>query len=168
MKKVIRSLLFVKHNFYSYPYTQRNLDKDLVKIANARYFDLQNDLRCKVINDNQFDIWEKWNFGIGTRSFFYMGNANAYFSGTTIKEGDSIIVEGLVFPNPLGTITTYLVVFALVATLFFIDYSDASFYSWKLTAILSIVVLASIITSLFFRKRIERKVMKTLDLTALI
>ncbi len=97
-----------------------------------------------------------------------MGNANAYFSGTTIKEGDSIIVEGLVFPNPLGTITTYLVVFALVATLFFIDYSDASFYSWKLTAILSIVVLASIITSLFFRKRIERKVMKTLDLTALI
>ncbi len=168
MKEVLRSFLFVKRKFYSYPYTKRNLDNDLNKIANAGYFDLQNDLRCKVINNNQFDLWEKWNFGVGTRSFFEIANANAYFSGTVIKRADDTIIEGLSFPNPFGVIVTYLTILSFLITLFFINYSDTSFDGWKLPAVLLMIAFLSITTSLFFRKRIENKVIKTLDLTALI
>lgn len=164
MKKTLRSLLFVKRRFYSYPYTRTNLENDLNKIADADYFNFQNDLRCKVVNNNQFDIWEKWNFGVGTRSFFEMGNANAYFSGTVIKRTDDIIIEGLSFPNPFGVIVTYLTIPPLLITLFFIDYSDTSFDGWKLPAVLLMIAFVFIATSLFFRKRIENKVINKLNL----
>jgi len=164
MKKTLRSLLFVKRRFYSYPYTRINLENDLNKIADVDYFKIQNDLRCKVINNNQFDIWEEWNFGVGTRSFFQMGNANAYFSGTIIKQADNIIIEGLSFPNPFGAIITYFALLPLLITLLFIDYSNTSFNGWKLPTVLLMIAFVSIATSLFFRKRIENKVINTLNL----
>lgn len=164
MKKVIRFILFVKRKIYIYPYSEKNLDNDLTQIAYDKYFNLKNDLRCKIVNNLQFDIWEKWNYGIGTRGLFHMSSGNAYFSGTKIFRDGRMIIEGLIFPNPFGTIISYMGIFILLLSLLFHDYSEISLNDFKFQIIFLSILIGMIFISIYFRKRVERKVEEILNL----
>jgi len=164
MKSIIRSILFVRRKVYIYPFSERNLDNELEKIDNSKYFSLTNDLRCKIVNATQFDIWEKWNYGIGTRGFLHMSNGNAYFSGTKISNKEETIIEALIFPNPFGTIVAYTGAFILILSFVFHDYADISLKNIKFQLIFTPVVAGMMLLLFFSRKRIQRKVEEKLNL----
>ena len=164
MKTLIRSILFVKRKVYIYPFSERNLDNELEKIANDKYFSLTNDLRCTIVNTTQFDIWEKWNYGIGPHGFFHMSNGHAYFSGTKISITEETIIEALIFPNPFGTIGAYIGALILTLSFVFHDYTELSLNNFKYQLIFTPVVAGIMVLSILFRKRIERKVEERLKL----
>ncbi len=167
MKKLIRYLLFVKRVEYEYPYSERNLDNTIGKIVDSKYFDFKVSLLGKIVSNEQFELWEKWNFGLGARGFWHYSRGNAYFVGTKIIQSNRVLIEGMVFPNPFKLVTTYIALVVLALVLYFTDFSEATLHNSKFTFLIIVVIFLQVILSGYFTYRLRRKVEKQLELIRL-
>lgn len=154
MKSFLRKILFAKSNLYFYPFSSLNLDNDLERIYEAEYFDRNTLLRGKDITQNQFSLWEKWNFFRGFHSFDALG----FFSGTKFNDQNKTYIMGTVYPNPIIVIGFYLA--TLILCFLLLNEAKMNGGSENLEVILPIGIFSIILLSslLYFRRRIQKSV----------
>ncbi|WP_321308532.1 hypothetical protein [Marinifilum fragile] len=161
MKELFRKILFVKSTLYLYPYSITNLDEDLKRIFEANYFNNSTALRGKIIGENQFSLWEKWNFFRGRKS----QDALAYFSGSKFIQNNKTYIIGTIYPHPFTVLGFYLT--CIIFLLSLLQQNDTGFSLGNIDILLPIgsigVALISII--LYFRWSIQTKVEIELDIT---
>jgi len=154
MKSFLRKILLVKSNLYHYPYSLLNLENELTKIYDAESCEEKCNLRGKQISENEFSLWEKWNFFRGNRS----ANALAFFSGSKVIEDNKVYIIGTIYPNPRSIFGFYftMLILGILLTIEFNTRGSKEIYAIILPlVILSILLLSS---ALYFRKRVRKTV----------
>jgi len=154
MKVLFRKILFVKSNLYLYPYSITNLDNDLNRIFEAKYFNNRTTLRGKDIAENQFSLWEKWNFFRGVKS----SDALAFFSGTKFSKNGKTYIIGTIYPNPITVLGFYLTSIIFVLSLLQQTETGLTFGKIEISLPVGLISIALLLMSVYFRWSIQRKV----------
>ena len=154
MKVLFRKILFVKSNLYLYPYSVTNLDNDLNRIFEAKYFNNRTALRGKGIAEDQFSLWEKWNFFRGVKS----SDALAFFSGTKFAKNGKTYIIGTIYPSPKTVLGFYLTSIIFVLSLLQQTKTGPAFGNIEILLPIGLISLALLSMSIYSRWNIQRKV----------
>ena len=160
MKKIIRKILFVKSSLFLYSFSSANLENELNQIFNSPYFDNKTNLNGKQISENQFSLWEKWNFFRGLRS----SDALAYFSGTILNKSEKTYIIGTWYPHPF-----FVIGFYLLSTIFFLVFfnqveTGMILRNYEILVLMGLFCVILISMSLYFRWRILKTVQSELKI----
>jgi len=160
MKKIIRKILFVKSSIFLYSFSSDNLENDLNQIFNSPYYNNKTNLNGKQISENQFSLWEKWNFSRGLLS----SDALAYFSGKIYSKSGKTYIIGTSYPHPF-----FVIGFYLLSAIFFLELfnqvgTGMIFCNYEILALMGFFCVILISTSLYFRLRILKAVQNELKL----
>src|SRR5690606_14448266 len=136
-----------------YPFNSLNLANDLKRIYEAEYFERNTILRGKEVTQNQFSLWEKWNFFRGIHSFDALG----FFSGTRFIDQNKTYIIGTVYPNPILVIGFYLTTLILCLLLLNDPKLNGS-ENLEVIIPIGIVCVILLLGLLYFRRRIGKSV----------
>ena len=160
MKAILRKTLFAKSCLYLYPYSSLNLDHDLDRIYESGYFSRNTILRGKKVAENQFSLWEKWDFFRGNDSF----DALAFFSGTMFEDNNKTYIIGTIYPNPITVIGFYFTALAFLLTLLYQMTTSGSALDFQVIIPLGLLSLILLSMTLYFRWRIQKSVERELQI----
>ncbi len=160
MKNLIRNVLFVKSDLFQYSFSSANLENDLNQIFNAPYFNKRTNLIGKQIAENQFSLWEKWNFFRGHRS----SDALAYFSGTIFNKSGNTYVTGTWYPHPLFVIGFYLLSAVFFLELYNLVGTGKILQNYAILALIGSFNVILISMSIYLRWRILKAVQNELKI----
>lgn len=149
-------------NFEEINYTS-NLNKDHFKQKLSELFSKKNPISGKIINENQFTAYSKWNI-IGWH-MPYLRRKTAYLKGEILSKEKGTLIKLQIKPNSI------LPIFSILATLTGIVMTTlvlTNRVNHKYFSIMSLTFLAFGILyyplSIFFRNQLRNKIVKKLDL----
>tara|TARA_R110002072_G_scaffold256332_1_gene415135 strand:+ start:34 stop:531 length:498 start_codon:yes stop_codon:yes gene_type:complete len=161
MKSVLRKIFFAKSYLYSYPYSSLNLQNDLERIHEDKYFKRNSILRGKRISNDQFLLWEKWNFFRGMHSY----DGLSFFSGKIHDTQEKTNIVGTIYPNPIILFAFYFPIIILCFMLFDLITKKVIEVKLEFYFIIGLFILLSLLSIFYFRKRIQKSVEQELKLT---